>query len=217
MIRVLVADDHVVVRKGLSYLINDQGDMEVVGTVADGIEAYIEVENKEPDVVVMDLSMPPGENGLVTTKRIKEKFASVKIIILSMHDDEDYVIQGMRAGADGYVLKSSNDQEIIKGIRSVVQNQRYLDQQIPMHEHLLGRVSEETQQSTKNSYQQLSNREQEVLPLVALGYGNREIAERLFISVKTVEVHKANMMKKLNLHNRVELIRYAVKEKIIDL
>lgn len=215
MIRVLVADDHVVVRKGLSYLINDQPDMEVVGTVADGIEAYIEVETKEPDVVVMDLSMPPGENGLVTTKRIKEKFPTVKVVILSMHDDEDYVLQAIKAGADGYVLKSSDDQEIIKGIRGV-QQQYYLDQQIPMQDHLLSQLSG-NRPVTETSYQQLSNREQEVLPLVALGYANREIAERLFISVKTVEVHKANIMKKLALANRVELIRYAVKEKIIDL
>ncbi|MBP1042993.1 response regulator transcription factor [Vagococcus sp. BWB3-3] len=215
MIRVLVADDHVVVRKGLSYLINDQPDMEVVGTVADGIEAYIEVEAKEPDVVVMDLSMPPGENGLVTTKRIKEKFPTVKVVILSMHDDEDYVLQAIKAGADGYVLKSSDDQEIIKGIRGV-QQQYYLDQQIPMQDHLLSQLSG-NRPVTETSYQQLSNREQEVLPLVALGYANREIAERLFISVKTVEVHKANIMKKLALANRVELIRYAVKEKIIDL
>lgn len=215
MIRVLVADDHVVVRKGLSYLINDQPDMEVVGTVADGIEAYIEVETKEPDVVVMDLSMPPGENGLVTTKRIKEKFPTVKVVILSMHDDEDYVLQAIKAGADGYVLKSSDDQEIIKGIRGV-QQQYYLDQQIPMQDHLLSQLSG-NRPVAETSYQQLSNREQEVLPLVALGYANREIAERLFISVKTVEVHKANIMKKLALANRVELIRYAVKEKIIDL
>lgn len=216
MIRVLVADDHVVVRKGLSHLINDQSDMEVIGTVADGIEAYIEVESKLPDVVVMDLRMPPGENGLLTTKRIKEKFPQIKIIILSMHDDEDYVIQGMKAGADGYILKSSDDQEITKGIREVHSNHHYLDQQIPMQQQFFSGLTKGNE-SKKNSYDQLSNREQEVLPLVALGYANREIAERLFISVKTVEVHKANVMKKLNLENRVELIRYAVKENIIDL
>ncbi|WP_314061978.1 response regulator transcription factor [uncultured Vagococcus sp.] len=217
MIRVLVADDHVVVRKGLSYLINDQTDMEVIGTVADGIEAYIEVESKLPDVVVMDLRMPPGENGLLTTKRIKEKFPQIKIIILSMHDDEDYIIQGMKAGADGYILKSSDDQEITNGIREVLSNHYYLDQQIPMQQQFFEELAMATNDSKKNSYDQLSNREQEVLPLVALGYANREIAERLFISVKTVEVHKANVMKKLNLENRVELIRYAVKENIIDL
>ncbi|MGX7420541.1 response regulator [Carnobacterium gallinarum] len=217
MIRVIVADDHVVVRNGLSHLINEQEDMEVIGHATDGIEAYMEVEKLEPDVVMMDLRMPPGENGLLTTKRIKEKFPAVKILILSMHDDEDYIIQALKAKADGYLLKSSNDREIIQGIRGVYQEQIYLDQQIYLGDNVLSKLEEDNEAPLENSYQQLSKREQEILPLVALGYGNKEIGERLFISVKTVEVHKANFMRKLKLSTRVELIHYAIKEQIIDI
>ncbi|WP_430536036.1 response regulator transcription factor [Listeria rocourtiae] len=216
MIKVLVVDDHAVVRSGLSFVINSQEDMTVVADAADGLEAYLETERHMPDVILMDLSMPPGENGLVTTKRIKENFPFTKILILTMHDDEEYLFRALKLGATGYILKNAKDDELLDAVRALQQGETYIYPKVTtalVRQFLAHNNGEEV----SNSYVQLSNREQEVLPLIALGYGNKEIANKLCISVKTVETHKSNIMSKLDLSTRAEIVKYAIKKNLIDL
>lgn len=217
MIHVLIADDHAIVRSGLSFLIDAQEDMQVVGTAADGLEVTYLVERLQPNVVLMDLSMPPGENGLSATKKIKKAYPHIQILILTMHDDEEYLYHAFKSGATGYILKNAKDDELLHAIRAVINGERYIHSKVStkmVREHV---ESPEQDPEIVDSYYLLSNREQEVLPLVAIGYGNKEIADKLFISVKTVEAHKANMMSKLGLTTRPELVQYAIKKNLIDL
>lgn len=208
--KLLIADDHAMIRHALAMLINTQPDMEVIGDAASGNEVFVKVEGGGVDIVLMDISMPPGENGLVTTKRIKEAFPEVKVIVLTMHDEESYVREALEAHADGFILKSASDESLIEGIRQVHQGSRYYD---GYNEHQL---SEITLAKEDPLYAKLSKREKEVLPLIALGYNNKDIAERLFLSVKTVEVHKANIRKKLQLDSYASLLQYSLKHHLID-
>lgn len=213
--KVVIADDHAVVRSGFAMIINFQEDMEVVATAADGIEAYKMVAKHRPDILLMDLSMPPGESGLIATAKIHEDFPDTNIIILTMHDDEEYLFHVLKKGARGYVLKNSPDEQLVSAIRMVHQGGVYIH---PKLASSLVRefVSQDQQADENNPYQLLSTREVEILPLVAKGYGNKEIAEMLHISVKTVEAHKAKIMEKLNLKSRPELVEYAIKKKLLD-
>ncbi|MCT2194050.1 MULTISPECIES: response regulator [Paenibacillus] len=213
--KVVIADDHAVVRSGFAMIINFQEDMEVVATAADGIEAYKMVAKHRPDILLMDLSMPPGESGLIATAKIHEDFPETNIIILTMHDDEEYLFHVLKKGARGYVLKNSPDEQLVSAIRMVHQGGVYIH---PKLASSLVRefVSQDQQADENNPYQLLSTREVEILPLVAKGYGNKEIAEMLHISVKTVEAHKAKIMEKLNLKSRPELVEYAIKKKLLD-
>ncbi|WP_198136147.1 response regulator [Paenibacillus sp. oral taxon 786] len=215
MVKVVIADDHAVVRSGFAMIINFQEDMEVVATAADGIEAYKMVAKHRPDILLMNLSMPPGENGLIATAKIHEDFPETNIIILTMHDDEEYLFHVLKKGARGYVLKNSPDEQLVSAIRMVHQGGVYIH---PKLASSLVRefVSQDQQADENNPYQLLSTREVEILPLVAKGYGNKEIAEMLHISVKTVEAHKAKIMEKLNLKSRPELVEYAIKKKLLD-
>jgi DNA-binding NarL/FixJ family response regulator len=205
--RILIADDHAVVRQGLKLLINSQPDMTVVGEAADGAAVLQQAATVEPDIVVMDLSMP-GMNGLVATRALKEARPSVDIVALTRHDDETFLQEVLRAGASGYVLKQSNPAEFLQAIRAVAAGGVYLDPAIT------SRVADGL--LTKSSRARevvptpISERETDVLRLIAMGHSNKEVASRLKISVKTVEVHKANAMKKLGLTGRVDLIRYGV-------
>lgn len=213
--KIMIADDHAVVRSGLRFMINAQPDMEVVADAADGTEAVLTLEQQVVDIVLMDLSMPPGENGLQTLKRVQEQFPKVLVILLTMHDEEGYIQQALSAGARGYVVKSSKDHVLLDGIRAVMAGHIYID---PVFGYSEERIQELlTGQTGLKPEDRLSRREKEVLPLVALGYSNKEIADRLFISVKTVEVHKSNLMKKLDCDTFAELLQYCVKNKLIDL
>lgn len=216
MYKVLVADDHAIVRAGISYLVNQQAGFEVVDETASGTDTYMRIERGDIDIVIMDLSMPPGENGLITTKRIHEKFPSVKIIILSVHEDQEYINEAMHNGAMSYILKSSSDDEIIKALKEVAADRDYLDSNIMISKDDLRKINADGAHVNLKGYNSLSKREKEVFPLVALGYSNKEISEKLFISTKTVEAHKANITRKLHLHNHVELVRYAVHHHLID-
>ncbi len=213
---IIIADDHAVVRSGLRLLLESQKNITVVGDAADGTEAFLLLEKYPVDVVLMDMRMPPGENGLQTTRRIKEHFPGVKTIILSMHDEEEYVRTALEYGAKGYILKSSQDTVLLEAIQQVINGQIAIDP-------LFGEYDSETWLNNKDTvekdakYERLSKREREVLPLVALGYSNKEIAERLFISVKTVEVHKSHVMKKLEFETFSELLQYSMKHQLIDL
>ena len=216
MLSVLVADDHAVGRSGLTYLINKQPGLRVVDEAATGTEASLRVEEGGIDILVMDLSMPPGENGLVTTKRLHDAFPKTKILILSMHDERTYINQAIKNGAMGYVLKSSPDTEVIRGLTVIASGKKYLDSNIKMTASDIDKINPDATDVELGSYQALSKREREVLPLIALGYSNKEIANKLFISTKTVEAHKANIMRKLDIHVHVDLVRYAIKHHLIE-
>lgn len=213
--KIIIADDHAVVRSGFMHILNFQQDMEVVATAADGLEAYDLVAQHRPDVLLMDLSMPPGESGLIATGKINEDFPETKIVILTMYDDEEYLFHVLKNGASGYVLKNSPDEELFSAIRTVYDGGTYI--QPSMATSLVREfVKKDGETIETDPFKILSKREIEVLPLVAKGYGNKEIAEKLYISVKTVEAHKAKLMEKLNLKSRPELVEYALKKKFLN-
>lgn len=213
--KIVIADDHAVVRSGFSMILNYQPDMEVVATAADGLEAYAMVARHRPDVQLMDLSMPPGESGLIATGKISSEFPDTKIIILTMYDDEDYLFHVLKNGAAGYVLKNAPDDELLTAIRMVHSGGTYIHPQMAtsLVREFIKKDSESAEQDPFNG---LSRREVEILPLIAKGFGNKEIAEKLYVSVKTVEAHKAKIMEKLNLKSRPELVEYALKKKLLD-
>lgn len=216
MITVVIADDHAVVRSGLAMLINSQSDMEVVGVAADGREAVELAIKLRPQVVLMDLRMPPGENGLLATARLQELAPQIHVLILTMHDDEEYLFQSLKAGASGYILKNAPDFDLIKAIRTVNQGEPYLYPSATksLIEDFLCRRNKGDE---KESLNLLTEREQQTLRLVAMGYANKEIGEKLCLSVKTVEAYKAKIMEKLQLRTRPELVRYAMKKGLLDL
>lgn len=214
-IRVLIADDHAVVRSGLSMLINAQPDMEVVASAADGREAFDKTLAIKPDIVVMDISMPPGESGLSATARIKDAAPDVHILILTMHDDEEYLFRVLQAGASGYILKSAPDFDLITAIRQVNSGAAYLYPSATksLIQEFLQRVQNGEEQG---KFDVLTDREREILSLIARGYSNKEIAEQLILSVKTIETHKTKIMEKLHLKTRPELVRYAAKKGLLE-
>jgi len=213
--KIIIADDHAVVRSGFMHILNFQEDMEVVATAADGLEAYDQVALHQPDIILMDLSMPPGQSGLIATGRIKKEFPETKILILTMYDDEEYLFHVLKNGATGYVLKNAPDEELLAAIRTVHAGGIYI--QPTMESPLVREFLEKDMDGVETDpYRILSKREIEILPLIARGYGNKEIAEKLFISVKTVEAHKAKIMEKLQLKGRPELVEYALKKKLLN-
>ena len=213
--KIVIADDHAIVRSGFSMILNFQEDMEVIAMAADGIEAYQMVAKHQPDVLLLDLSMPPGESGLVATGKIKEDFPETKILVLTMHDDEEYLFHVLKNGASGYMLKSAPDEELLQGIRTIYNGGTYIH---PKMATSLVRelLNKDHKAKESDPFELLSKREIEVLPLVAKGYGNKEIAQKLFISVKTVEAHKAKIMEKLQLKSRPELVEYVLKKKLLN-
>ncbi|MEJ8306152.1 response regulator transcription factor [Saccharibacillus sacchari] len=213
--KIVIADDHAIVRSGFSMILNFQPDMEVIATAADGIEAYAAVAKNKPDILMMDLSMPPGESGLIATGKIKEDYPDTKILILTMHDDEEYLFHILKSGASGYVLKNAPDEELLLAIRTVHAGGTYIH---PKMATSLVRefIKHDKSGNSEDPFELLSKRELEILPLIAKGYGNKEVAEKLFISVKTVEAHKAKIMEKLHLKSRPELVEYALRKKLLD-
>ena len=205
-LRVLLADDHVTVRHGLKLLIEGQADMKVVAEASDGKAAVQLALEMKPDVVVMDISMP-GMNGLVATRTLKQKQPKICIVTLTRHADDAYVQELLRAGVSGYVLKQSAPNELLQAIRAVAAGGQYLDSTLTARvtQRLLGRGDKVSKPTVT-----LSDRESEVLRLIASGYSNKEIAGRLTLSVKTVEAHKANAMRKLGLTGRIDIVKYAI-------
>jgi DNA-binding NarL/FixJ family response regulator len=206
-LRVLLADDHAIVRQGLKLLIDSQPDMAVVGESADGDGVLNQATALKPDIVVIDISMP-GMNGLVATRTLKRAHPGVTIVALTRHDDDTYLEELLRAGASGYVLKQSAPLELLQAIRAVAAGGTYLDPAMSARVAdglFAGRVEVSGKPTAP-----ISERESEVLRLTAIGHSNKEIASQLKISIKTVEVHKANAMRKLGLTGRVDIIRYGV-------
>jgi DNA-binding NarL/FixJ family response regulator len=206
-LHILLADDHATVRQGLKLLIDSQPDMEVVGEAADGNSVLQQAQALKPDIVVMDISMP-GMNGLVATRTLKDGQPNVGVVALTRHDDDTYLEELLRAGASGYVLKQSAPTEFLRAIRAVAVGGIYLDPAMTprVADGLLARDAQVAGEPRAT----ISERESEVLRLIAIGHSNKEVATQLRISVKTVEVHKANAMRKLALTGRVDVIRYAV-------
>lgn len=207
MIRVVLADDHAVVRAGLKALIEGQPDMEVVGEASDGIEVLERVHQWEPDVVVMDLSMP-RLNGVEATQQLLERRPGSRVVILSVHEDATYLRQMLEIGASGYVLKRSATESLIAAIRQVAGGAAYLD---PAMGDLLIHTMVGGKDRVVGEAVSLSDRETAVLRMIALGYSNKEIAAQLDLSVKTVETYKARGMEKLGMSGRVQLVRYAAE------
>ncbi len=207
-LRILLAEDHEMIRDGLKLLVNAQPDMEIVGEAANGRVAVQLAQELLPDVVVMDVSMPEL-NGLKATKQLTQKCPQVKVLTLTRHTDDGYLQQLLQAGASGYVLKQSKSAELLRAIRHVAANQTYLDPAITEKAITQIRVGRRTARgATPNA--NLSSREQEVLRLIARGYINKEVAARLSLSVKTIEFHKANGMRKMGMKSRVDIVRYAM-------
>ena len=215
-IKVIIAEDHTIVRKGLCALLQGEPDIEVVGEAENGREAIKIVEKLLPDVVLMDIAMP-GLNGLDTTRQLKKRFPKLKILILTMHDNEEYIFETLRAGASGYLIKRSAPNELISAIQSVYRDESYLSPAISK-KVIEGFVQSGGQTVMEDvDYVKLTVREREVLQLIAEGNANREIARLLHISIKTVESHKAHIMEKLDIRNIAELTQYAIRKGLISL
>jgi DNA-binding NarL/FixJ family response regulator len=206
-LRILLADDHVTVRQGLKMLIESQGDMTVVSEASDGTAAVEQARTLRPDVVVMDISMP-GMNGLVATRTLKSIQPDSVIVILTRHGDDAYLQELLRAGADGYVLKQSAASELVQAIRATAARNQYLDSALTARV-TAGFLAKRGRKAPGTGVS-LSDREAEVLRLIAAGYSNKEIAAQLELSVKTVEVHKANASRKLGLRGRIDIVKYAL-------
>ena len=213
-IRVLLAEDHTIVRKGLRSLLAAEEDLEIVGEAENGREAVEKVDALAPDIVLMDISMP-GLNGLEATRHIKKHAPKIKILILTMHTDEEYVFQILQAGASGYLLKQSAIEELVSAIRVVWRGESYLSPSISKTV-IDGYLKHAGPAKTDETYSVLTGREGEILQLLAEGSSTREIAATLCISVKTVETHRSHIMEKLNLHNTAELVKYAIRKGIIS-
>ena len=209
-IRLLLADDHALLRSGLRMLLDAQPDMEVVAEASDGESAVRETLAVRPDIVLMDVAMT-GEGGLEATRRIKQRAPGIKVLVLSMYDDESYLRRALEAGASGYALKRAADTDLLSAIRAVARDEVYLHPALTrvLVSDLLGR--DPTGQPARPESPHLTEREVEVLRLVALGHTNQEIADSLYLSVKTVESYKGRLMEKLGLRGRAALVRYAVE------
>lgn len=211
-IRILLVDDHTILREGVRTLLNTQEDMEVVGEAEDGEQAVNLVKKIRPDIVLMDIGLP-GINGIEATKRIKRENPEVKVLVLSMHDNEEYIAPVFQAGASGYVLKRLASKELVSALRAVHQGHSIL------HPALTDTVfkNDSTQENLSALKEDgLTAREIEVLRLIAKGLTNQQIADELVISIKTVQAHRSNIMEKLDLHDRVELTRYAIRRGLIQ-
>jgi two-component system, NarL family, response regulator NreC len=211
-ITVILADDHQLVRQGVRSLLEHEPDMSVVGEASDGLKAVDLTARLKPQVLVVDLIMP-GLSGVEVTRQVTRLSPATRVILLSMYMDEPYVIEALRYGAYGYVLKESNISDLIRAIREVTKGRHYLSP--PLSERAVDAYLEKIGDAPLDLYDTLSTREREVLHLAIEGFGNAEIAERLYISVRTTEAHRASMMRKLSLRSQTDLIRYAIGKGII--
>jgi DNA-binding NarL/FixJ family response regulator len=211
--RIVIAEDHTILREGLKSLLRADPDFDIVGEAEDGRDAIRCAQTLSPDLVLMDLSMP-RMNGLDALKEIRKQSPEVKIIVLTVHKTEEYVLTTLQAGADGYVLKDATHSELVMAIKNVLMGKRYLSPGISekvIEGYLEGRKTIKT----RSAWDTLTQREREILKLIAEGYKNKEIADYLFISLKTVEKHRANLMRKLDLHNAAALTAYAVEKGLV--
>lgn len=214
-IRVLVVDDHTIVRDGIIALLSLAGDIDVVGEATNGNEALKMVSELHPDVVLMDIAMPIM-GGLEATRRISKEFPKTKVLVVTQHDDKEYVFPVLESGASGLISKAGASSELASGIRSVYRGDSFLS---PSVARLLVENFQNTagERNKQDPYNRLTGREREILKLLAEGYSTQEIAEMLVITPKTVEGHKTNLMSKLGIHNRIDLVKYALRKGIISI
>ena len=215
LVTVLLVEDHTIVRKGLRSLLSTEEDIEVIGEAENGREAVNFVEKHRPDIVVMDISMPLL-NGMEATKQIKKRFPKTSVLILTMHANEEYIFEIIRAGASGYIVKKAAPEELIMAIQAVSRGEKFFSPMVStkiVDELLKTGISGHDEPS----HPSLTCREREVLQLIAEGHTNREIAEILFVSVRTVDAHRSHIMEKLDLHSAADLTRYAIQKGIIDI
>ena len=211
---ILIAEDHTILREGLRSLLNTDQDFEVVGEAEDGREAIRVAEKIMPDLVLMDLTMPKM-NGLEAIKEIKKRSPASKILVLTVHKTEEYILAALEAGADGYVVKDATHSELIMAMQKVLIGGRFLSPDIS-EKVINGYLEGQKALRTKTSWDTLTQREREILKLIAEGYKNKDVADYLFISVKTVEKHRANLMRKLDLHNAAGLTALAIEKGLIE-
>jgi two-component system response regulator NreC len=208
--RVLITDDHVIVREGLRSILQAQPDIEVVGEASSGEEAIVKTKEFHPDIVLMDITMPVM-SGLDATRQIKQQYPDVSILVLTMHEGDEYFFKSLDAGASGYFIKGGSSIELISALRAVHQGAVFLYP--TMAKKLLGNYLEQVKAGQdKDSYDGLTGREREILKLIAEGRTNQEIAELLVLSSATIQTHRANIMAKLGLHSRTELTKYAIRQ-----
>lgn len=212
MTTIILAEDHQIVRQGLRKLLEEERDLRVVGETGDGLEAAQLVEKLRPDILVVDMVMP-GLNGLDVIRNVRQRSPQTRIIVLSMHANEGYVVEALRLGASGYLLKESSSNELIRAVQAVMAGNRYLTTSLA--ERALDAYVEKMGQPTTDSYEMLTERERQVLQLVAEGNSNAEIAERLSIGVRTVETHRSNLLHKLGIKSQNELIRYVIQRGLL--
>ncbi|MGD8251754.1 MAG: response regulator transcription factor [Desulfobacterales bacterium] len=211
MIRVLLADDHSIVRDGLRRIIEDSGDMEVVGEAADGRDAIRQIASTQPEIAVIDISMP-GLDGLEVVTRLRKEAPDIPVLILTMHEEAQYVVRAIEAGAMGYLTKQSAPEQLVAAIRKIYNGQRYITEDAS--EALALRVARGSAGQTP--LDTLSMRELQVLRRLAMGHTSREIAEAYSISIKTVDTYRARLLKKLDLRNNAELIRFAIQNNLLE-
>ena len=212
MIRIMLADDHEVVRAGFRMILEQDLDIKVVAEAADGAQAYAIAAREKPDILLMDISMPPGQSGLVACEKIAKDVPSTKVVILTMFAEPEYLFYTLRGGAAGYVLKNSTSEELLSAVHAVAEGGSYIHPKMTalLTKQLVGSGEED------RSYQQLSNRELEILQLLAKGFTNKEISEQIFLSVKTVEAHRSKIYQKLGLKSRADLVEYALRHKLLN-
>jgi two-component system, NarL family, response regulator NreC len=209
--RILICDDHTLFVEGIKAMLRNESSLEIVGEARDGRQAVELVKELKPDLLLMDVSMP-DMNGFDATQRVHELDPNIKVLILTMHDEEELVARCLEAGAAGYIIKDAPASQLLYAIEMVKKGERYLSP-VVLKQVVAGYVKNSNVPQT--SYDRLSPREREVLKLLAEGLSVKEIATRLNLSVKTVDVHKTNLMKKIDVHNRTELIKYAIRQKLI--
>jgi DNA-binding NarL/FixJ family response regulator len=212
--RIVIVEDHTILRQGVCALLNSHDDLEVVGEAEDGMEAIRCIERCNPDLVLLDISMPKMD-GISVLKDVKKRHPGTRILILSMYKNEEYVLEVFNSGGDGYCLKSSPWEELLMGIRAVLSGKQFISPDIS-EKVLTGYIEGQRTVKEKSSWDRITQREREVLKLVGEGYQNREIADYLYISVKTVEKHRANIMTKLDLHTASALTAYAIEKGLVS-
>ncbi len=212
--RIVIAEDHTILREGLRSLLSSSPDFEVVAEAEDGREAIRCVEKLKPDLILTDLSMP-RMNGMEAIREIKKQSPKTKILVLTVHKTEEYILATLKAGADGYLLKDSTHAELMMAVKNVISGKRYISPGIS-EKVIEGYVEGKKTLKPRTSWETLTQREREILKLIAEGYRNKEIADDLCISVKTVEKHRANLMEKLNLHNVQALTAFAIEKGLVS-
>ena len=213
-IKVLIADDHAIVREGIRMILALHDDIEVVGEAANGVEAIEQVDKLSPDVVLMDIAMP-GLGGLEATLEIVKRKPQSKILVLTQYDNTEYIYRFLKAGAAGYVLKKAVGSDLVSAIRSVFQGKSFIDPSVA-DRVIKGFLEKPEMAGEEALYDGLSDREKQVLKLIAEGSTNQQIADTLYLSIKTVMTHRTNLMEKLGIHNRSELIKYAIRKGLVS-